>query len=152
VFQRTANYCAPLRNGLVSPETQAQWKAGYPEIHKKCRETATGFTHDFDPRKAMSVSKEERLAPYEKFGGQPGFSKWVANCRDLMTNREANEDFAEFVRNKIRRRVKDPVVAEKLAPKDHPFGSKRIPLETEYYEAYNRDNIALVDLKETPIE
>ena len=69
-----------------------------------------------------------------------------------LTNREANEDFAEFVRNKIRARVKDPVVAEKLAPKDHPFGAKRIPLETEYYEAYNRDNVLLVDIKEAPIE
>src|SRR5262249_43032252 len=83
---------------------------------------------------------------------QPGFSKWLANFRDIMTNREANEDFAEFVRNKIRARVKDPVVAEKLAPKDHPFGAKRIPLETEYYETYNPDNVLLVDLKETPIE
>lgn len=152
VFQRTANYCAPLRNGLVTPETQAQWKATYEEIHKKCRETATGFTHDFDSRKAMAVSKEERLAQYEKLWAQPGFSKWLANFRDIMTDRVANEDFAEFIRNKIRARVKDPVVAEKLAPKDHPFGSKRIPLETDYYEAYNRDNVLLVDLKETPIE
>jgi cation diffusion facilitator CzcD-associated flavoprotein CzcO len=100
----------------------------------------------------MSVSKEERLAQYEKLWEQPGFSKWLANFRDIMTSREANEDFAEFVRNKIRARVKDPLVAEKLVPKDHPFGAKRIPLETEYYEAYNRDNVLLVDLKETPIE
>ena len=152
VFQRTANYCAPLRNGLVAPETQNQWKANYPEIHKKCRQTATGFTHDFDPRKALEVPQEERLALYEELWAQPGFSKWLANFRDIMTNHEANEDFAEFVRNKIRARVKDPVVAEKLVPKDHPFGAKRIPLETEYYEAYNRDNVLLVDLKETPIE
>jgi cation diffusion facilitator CzcD-associated flavoprotein CzcO len=152
VFQRTANYCAPLRNGLVSPETQAEWKATYEAIHKKCRETATGFTHDFDQRKAMEVSKEERLAQYEELWAKPGFSKWLANFRDIMVSREANEDFAEFVRNKIRARVNDPVVAEKLAPKDHPFGSKRIPLETEYYEAYNRDNVQLVDIKETPIE
>ena len=69
-----------------------------------------------------------------------------------MTDRVANEDFAEFVREKIRARVKDPAVAEKLAPKDHPFGSKRVPLETEYYEAYNRDNVQLVSIKETPIE
>jgi cation diffusion facilitator CzcD-associated flavoprotein CzcO len=152
VFQRTANYCAPLRNSLVDPETQRQWKATYPEIHKRCRETPAGFMYDFDPRKALEVPKEERLALYEKLWAQPGFSKWLANFHDIMTNREANEDFAEFVRNKIRQRVKDPVVAEKLVPKDHPFGSKRIPLETEYYEAYNRDNVLLVDLKETPIE
>jgi cyclohexanone monooxygenase len=69
-----------------------------------------------------------------------------------MTDPKANEDFAEFVRDKIRSRVKDPVVAEKLVPKDHPFGSKRIPLETNYYETYNRDNVTLVDVRETQIE
>ncbi len=89
---------------------------------------------------------------YERLWAKPGFEKWLGNFRDIMTNRAANEIFAEFVRNKIRERVKDPVVAEKLVPKDHPFGSKRIPLETEYYEAYNRDNVLLVDVSETPIE
>ncbi|MGE0822741.1 MAG: flavin-containing monooxygenase [Candidatus Binatia bacterium] len=152
VFQRTPNYCAPLRNGLVSEETQKQWKANYDEIHKRIRETPFGFMHNFDPRNTFDVPKEERLALYEKLWAQPGFTKWLSNFHDIMTNREANEDFAEFVRNKIRARVKDPVVAEKLCPKDHPFGSKRIPLETEYYETYNRDNVLLVDVRETPIE
>jgi cation diffusion facilitator CzcD-associated flavoprotein CzcO len=152
VFQRTPNYCAPLRNGLVSEETQNRWKASYPEIHKRIRETPAGFMHDFDPRNTFDVPKEERLALYEELWAQPGFKKWLGNFHDIMTSREANEDFAEFVRNKIRARVKDPVVAEKLCPKDHPFGSKRIPLETEYYEAYNRDNVLLVDVRETPIE
>jgi cation diffusion facilitator CzcD-associated flavoprotein CzcO len=152
VFQRTPNYCAPLRNGLVSPETQKRWKASYPEIHKRIRETPAAFMHDFDPRNTFDVPKEERLALYEELWAQPGFKKWLGNFHDIMTNREANEDFAEFVRDKIRARVKDPVVAEKLCPKDHPFGSKRIPLETNYYEAYNRDNVLLVDVRETPIE
>jgi cation diffusion facilitator CzcD-associated flavoprotein CzcO len=152
VFQRTPNYCAPCRNSLVTPETQRRFKASYPEIHKRIRETSAAFMHDFDPRKTLEVPKEERLARYEELWAQPGFAKWLANFQDIMTNREANEDFAEFVRNKIRERVKDPVVAEKLVPKDHPFGSKRIPLETGYYEAYNRDNVLLVDVRETPIE
>ena len=131
VFQRTPNYCAPLRNWLVTPETQRQWKANYPEIHKRIRETTVGFPHDFDRRKTFEVPKEERLAFYEELWAKPGFTKWLGNFHDIMTSREANEDFAEFVRNKIRARVKDPVVAEKLVPKDHPFGSKRIPLETD---------------------
>ena len=152
VFQRTPNYCAPLRNSEVSPETQRQWKANYPEIFKKCLETPAGFAYHFDPRSALEVSKEERLALYEELWALPGFKKWLGNFHDIMTNREANEDFAEFVRNKIRARVNDPVVAEKLVPKDHPFGSKRIPLETNYYEAYNRDNVLLVDVREDPIE
>ena len=152
VFQRTPNYCAPLRNSLVSEETQRRFKDTYPEIHKMCLETPAGFPYDFDSRKTLEVPREERMALYETLWAQPGFKKWLGNFGDIMTDRAANEDFAEFVRNKIRARVTDPVVAEKLAPKDHPFGSKRIPLETNYYEAYNRDNVLLVDVRETPIE
>jgi cation diffusion facilitator CzcD-associated flavoprotein CzcO len=152
VFQRTPNYCAPLRNRPVSPETQRQFKETYPEIHKRIRETPAGFDYDFDPRNALDVPREERLALYEQLWAKPGFSKWLANFHDIMTNRDANEDFAEFVRNKIRARVKDPAVAERLVPKDHPFGSKRIPLESGYYEQFNRDNVLLVDVRETPIE
>src|SRR5581483_2771706 len=152
VFQRTPNYCAPLRNGLVSEETQQRWKANYDVIVRKCRESPTGFPYDFDRRKALEVSKEERYKLYEELWALPGFRKWLGNFRDIMVDLKANEDFAEFVRNKIRARVKDPKVAEKLVPKDHPFGAKRIPLETEYYEAYNRDNVLLVDVRETPIE
>jgi len=152
VFQRTPNYCAPCRNSLVTEETQRQWKATYPEIHQRIRQTTVGMRHEFDRRKTFDVPKEERLAFYEELWAQPGFTKWLSNFHDIMTDADANEDFAEFVRNKIRQRVKDPVVAEKLVPKDHPFGSKRIPLETNYYEAYNRDNVLLVDVREAPIE
>ena len=152
VFQRTPNYCAPCRNSEVSPETQATWKASYDEIHKRCRETSVAFRHEFDPRSALEVSEEERLELYEKLWMQPGFTKWLGNFHDIMTNREANETFADFVRNKIRERVHDPEVAELLVPKDHPFGAKRIPLETHYYEAYNRDNVKLVDVRKAPIE
>ena len=151
-FQRTANYCAPLRNSPVTPETQKKFKASYREIFKKCNETPTGFVYDFDPRKTFDVPLEERLARYEELWAKPGFEKWLGNFHDIMTNPDANEDFAEFIRNKIRARVKDPVVAEKPVPKSHPFGSKRIPRETNYYEAYNQDNVLLVDLNETPIE
>ena len=152
VFQRTPNYCGPLRNSLIDPETQRKIKASYPEIFQRCRETNAAFVHDFDPRSALEVSEEDRLALFEELWAAPGFKKWLGNFGDIMTNEEANETFSEFVRNKIRERVKDPVVAEMLAPKDHPFGSKRIPLESGYYEAYNRDNVLLVDVREAPIE
>jgi len=152
IFQRTANYCVPLRNGPIDPEWQREIKASYPEIFKKCSETPGAFMHQFDPRSALAVSPEERLAQYESLWAEPGFKKWLANFYDIMMPGEANEDYAEFIRNKIRERVKDPVVAEKLVPKDHPFGSKRLPCESGYYEVYNRDNILLVDVREAPIE
>jgi cation diffusion facilitator CzcD-associated flavoprotein CzcO len=152
VFQRTPNYCAPLRNGLIDPETQKKIKASYPEIFRRTRETTGAFIHDFDPRSVFEVSPEERQARFEELWEQPGFAKWLGNFRDIMTNKEANELFAEFVRNKIRERVKDPVVADKLVPRDHPFAAKRIPLESGYYEVFNRDNVTLVDVRESPIE
>ncbi len=152
VFQRTANYCGPLHNGPIDRETQVSIKQRYPEIFQRCRETFAGMIHDFDPRSALSVSPEERQAHYESLWAEPGFGKWLGNFADILTNLEANETFAKFVRNKIRERVKDPVVAEKLVPKDHPFGTKRVPLESGYYEAFNRDNVELVDLRATPIE
>ena len=152
VFQRTANYCAPLRNGLIDDETQKKIKASYPEIFRKCMETAGSFMHEFDKRSAMDVSPEERLAQYERLWAEPGFKKWLSNFHDVMIPGEANEDYAEFVRNKIRERVHDPIVAEMLVPKDHMFGSKRLPCESGYYEVYNQDNVLLVDVREAPIE
>ncbi|MSR14832.1 MAG: NAD(P)/FAD-dependent oxidoreductase [Gammaproteobacteria bacterium] len=152
VFQRTPNYCSPLRNATIDPETQKKIKASYPEIFAKCRATFASFMQDFDPRKTFDVPEAERHAFYEEIWSQPGFTKWFGCFHDIMTDEAANEDYAEFVRNKIRARVKDPVVAEKLVPKDHPFGSKRIPLETGYYEAYNQDNVLLVDVSGCPIE
>ncbi len=152
VFQRTPNYCAPLRNAVIDDEAQQQIKASYAEIFQKCRETFASFMQDFDPRRTFDVPPAERLAFYEQIWSQPGFTKWFGCFHDIMTDPAANEDYAEFVRNKIRARVKDPVVAEKLAPKCHPFGAKRIPLETGYYEVYNQDNVRLVDVRESPIE
>lgn len=151
VFQRSPNYCCPLRNAEITDDEQAQIKAKYPEVFQRCRETFAGFMQDFDPRKTFDVPEEERLAFYEEIWSQPGFTKWFGCFHDMMTDEAANEDYAEFVRNKIRARVNDPVVAEKLCPKDHPFGSKRIPLETGYYEVYNQDNVLLVDVREDPI-
>ena len=152
VFQRTANYCAPLRNSPIDPGWMREIKASYPEIFKRCSETPSSSPYGFDPRSAMEVPAGERLAQYERLWEESGHKKWLSNFRDIMVPGEANEDYGEFVRNKIRERVRDPAVAEMLVPRDHPFGSKRIPCETGYYEVYNRDNVLLVDVREAPIE
>ena len=152
VFQRTANYCAPLRNGPIDDESQRQIKSSYPEIFKQCSETAGSFIHKFDPRSAMEVSPEERMQQYEALWDEPGFKKWLSNFYDVMIPGEANEDYAKFVRNKIRERVNDPVIAEMLTPKNHMFGSKRLPCESGYYEVFNQSNVLLVDVREAPIE
>jgi cation diffusion facilitator CzcD-associated flavoprotein CzcO len=152
VFQRTPNYCAPLQNGPIDDDTQRQIKTSYPEIFAKCRASHGGFLHNADPRYALEVSPEEREAFYEKLYGEPGFGIWMGNFRDIFVDPEANETISAFIRNKIRERVKDPAVAEKLVPTDHGFGTRRVPLETHYYEVYNQDNVLLVDVRETPIE
>lgn len=152
VFQRTANWAAPLHNGKIDAETQKKIKAGYPEIFARCQETFACFVHTPDTRGAFEVSDEEREANYERLYGERGFGIWQGNFRDILIDRKANATISDFVARKIRQRVKKPEVAEKLIPKNHGFGTRRLPLETFYFEVYNQDNVELVDIKETPIE
>ncbi|MBT5665707.1 MAG: NAD(P)/FAD-dependent oxidoreductase [Rhodospirillaceae bacterium] len=152
VFQRTPNWAAPLHNSEITEEEQAMIKANYPEIFKRCRETLTCFIHNPDPRKTLETSPEEREAFWEKLYSEPGFGIWVGNFRDMLIDEEANALVSEFVTKKIRQRVKDPKIADKLTPKNHGFGTRRLPLESGYYEVYNQDNVLLVDINETPIE
>jgi len=152
VFQRTPNWCAPLHNRPITEEEQRAIKAGYPEMFARCRETFACFLHTPDPRGAFEVTPEEREAFFEALYASPGFGIWQGNFRDVLTDGAANAELSEFVARKIRQRVKDPAVAEKLIPKNHGFGTRRVPLETRYYEVYNRPNVSLVDLRETPIE
>jgi cation diffusion facilitator CzcD-associated flavoprotein CzcO len=152
VFQRTANYCVPLNNQPIKPAEQPELKARYGAMFERCRETFGAFIHDFDPRSVFDVTPEEREAIYERLWQAPGFGFWLGNFHDIMTDEKANATIAEFVRKKIRERVNDPEIAERLTPRDHCFGTKRVPLESGYYEAYNRPNVQLIDLHKTPIE
>jgi cation diffusion facilitator CzcD-associated flavoprotein CzcO len=152
VFQRTPNWAAPLHNRKITSEEQTAIKASYPEIFARCRETVSCFIHNPDPRKTVETAPEERAAFWENLYEEPGFGIWMGNFRDMMVDEEANALVSEFVAQKIRQRVKDPITAEKLIPKDHGFGTRRVPLETGYFEVYNQDNVHLVDINETPIE
>ena len=152
VFQQVPEWCAPLHNSPIDDETQKEIKASYPEIFQKCRDSYANFMHKFDPRSALEVSEEEREDLFEKLYQEPGFGIWLANFHDIFTDRKANELITEFIRKKIRARVHNPELAEKLTPKFYGFGMRRVPMETNYYETYNQDNVHLVDLSETPIE
>ncbi|MEZ5412369.1 MAG: NAD(P)/FAD-dependent oxidoreductase [Acidimicrobiales bacterium] len=152
VFQRRPNWCAPLHNSTITPEEMADIRSRYDEIFARCAETPGGFIHGPDRRRMADVPEEERYAFWEKLYASPGFGIWLGNFRDVLMDEEANAEFTEFVANKIRERVNDPVTAEKLIPRDHGFGTRRVPMETRYYEAYNRDNVHLIDVNDTPIE
>ncbi|MDN3563659.1 flavin-containing monooxygenase [Paeniroseomonas aquatica] len=152
VFQRTPNWCAPLGNGRIAPEEMEQIRARYDEIFRRCEETFSCFLHTPMDKNTFDASEEERNAILEKLYNERGFGIWVGNFKDMLTNREANRVISDFVANKIRQRVKDQKVAEKLIPTNHGFGTRRVPLETNYYEVYNQPNVTLVDTRETPIE
>ncbi len=152
VFQRTPNWCAPLLNSKITEEEQREIKASYPAIFQRCQETFGCFLHTPDPRNTFDVTPEEREAFLEQLYASRGFGIWVGNFSDMLTNPEANAVVSDFVARKIRQRVKDQAVAELLIPKNHGFGTRRVPLETKYYEVYNQPNVKLVDIRATPIE
>jgi cation diffusion facilitator CzcD-associated flavoprotein CzcO len=152
VFQRRPNWAAPLHNSKISQQAMAGIKTRYDAIYARCRETPSWFIHEADRRKTLDVPPEEREAFWERLYAEPGFGIWMGNFRDIFTDARANAAVSEFIARKIRQRVRDPNVAEKLIPKDHGFGTRRVPLESGYFEAFNRDNVLLVDVNETPIE
>ena len=152
VFQRTPNWCAPLKNSPIDAATQARLKRELPDILEHCRHTYAGFVLDSDRRNTFDVAPAEREAFYQQLYDAPGFGIWMGNFRDALVDERANAELSAFVARKIRERVRDPDLAEKLIPRDHGFGTRRVPLETNYYEVYNQDNVHLVDLHDTPIE
>ena len=138
VFQRTPNFSIPSRNGPMTPDYEQAWKAAYPQRRDQAREARTGILNDPNDKSALEVSDEERQREYEARWAAGGTS-FMAAFNDLIFSQPANDTAAEFVRNKIRGIVRDPAVAELLAPKNHPIGTKRICVDTDYYETYNRD-------------
>ena len=152
VFQRTPQWCAPLHNAKITPEEMRRIRDNYTEIFARCQETYGCFIHATDPRSTFEVTPEEREAFWEKLYGEPGFGIWMGNFRDILVDRGANALISDFLARKIRQRVKDPGLAEKLIPKNHGFGTRRVPLESGYFEVYNQPNVKLVDITETPIE
>lgn len=145
VFQRTANYCVPARNGKVDPEVWKARKADYENIIKRTRESFFGQEHYFIPKSALEATPEEREAEFDKRWDAGGFAFWLANYQDMFFSEEANELCADYIRRKIRKTVIDQKVADRLMPKGHHYGCKRQPLDTNYYETFNKPNVQLVD-------
>ena len=152
VFQRRPNWSAPLNNSKITDSDMARIRARYDEIFDTCARTPGGFEHEPDRRGFHEVSREERLALWDRLYDEPGFGIWLQNFREIFTDDDANAEISDYIADRIRQRVNDPETAETLIPKDHGFGVQRVPLETNYFEAYNRDNVHLVDISKTPLE
>ncbi len=153
VFQRTPNFALPMRQRKLDPEAKQKEKAGYASRLEMRSQTFAGFDFNFLEQSALDVSPEERQAVYEKLWEKGGFAPALSTFQDVLLNEAANLTAYQFWRDKVRARIVDPVVAEKLAPMNppHPYGVKRPSLEQNYYEVFNRDNVDLVDLKQSPI-
>lgn len=154
VFQRTPNFSVPARNGPIDPELEQRMKANYKAFREEARESPAGILatqRQKMDQAILDVPLDEARAEFERRWDYGGFVIGGAYT-DIALNPEANEIWAEFVRSKIRETVKDPETAELLCPRDYPFGTKRLCVDTEYFETYNRDNVTLIDLRATPIE
>ena len=152
VFQRTPQYAVPARHGTVDKSFLDDVKTRYEEIYEMCRQSAGGQPYTLMDRSALSVTDEERNAIYEAGWQEGGFKFILSTFNDIALDRRANDTASEFIRAKIREMVKDPEVAEKLVPVDHPFTSKRALIDTNYFDTYNRDNVTLVDIRHAPIK
>ena len=152
VYQRRPNWCAPLNNAPITPEEMEGIRARYPEFFEQMSKTPGSFLHGPDYRAFDEVSESDRIDFWNQLYRSPGFGVWLGNFRDVLVEEGPNRIYSDFIADRIRERVNDPEVAEKLIPKDHGFGTRRVPMETRYYEAYNRDNVHLVDVNDTPIE
>lgn len=158
VFQRTPNYSIPSRNGPMTPDYEGDWKGRYDALRTQARAMRTGILYGVEDDtwglnnvSALDVTPEERQRIYQERWANGG-TAFMASFNDLITNQAANDTAAEFVRSKIRETVADTATAESLCPTDYPIGTKRICIDTDYFETFNRPNVALVDLRKTPIE
>ena len=152
VFQRTPNYSIPAHNRVLSDEEVAEFKADYRDYRHEQKISLFGVPIPPPKPSALAVSEEERLADYQEGWDDGLMPAIMGRYEDLLVDKEANETAAQFVRDKIAMIVKDPMVADKMMPKDYAFGTKRPLMDTDYFETFNRDDVDLVDLRETPIE
>jgi cation diffusion facilitator CzcD-associated flavoprotein CzcO len=152
VVQRTPQYTIPARHELFDRAFVQDVKANYDEIWEKARWSAGGFPWQHNGLSALEVPAEERQQTFERLWEEGGFKFVFGSYKDILTDREANDFAADFVRNKIAERVDDPAIAEKLIPRDHPFGSRRPIIDTNYFEIFNQDNVTLIDTRTEPLE
>jgi cation diffusion facilitator CzcD-associated flavoprotein CzcO len=151
VYQRTAHWCTPLNNAPITAAEQQQLRADFASMCETLHTSPHGFLHPPHDRATFDDSAAERQAYFEKMWTSPGFSKLTSNYTDLLMDPAANREWCDFLTEKIRGIVADPETAERLVPKGHRYGEHRPPFVTGYYETFNRPNVSLVDLRETPM-
>ena len=152
VLQRTPAFTLPARNRPLDPEFQRALKARYPEHRATARTMPFGVPVTLPDRSILEVAPDEVRERLETCWDVGGVAEIMCAYTDVLIDENANEIVADFLREKIRGIVKDPAVAERLCPTEYPFGTKRPCVGTDYYETFNRENVSLISLRESPIE
>ena len=151
VFQRTPNFSVPAFHGPIDADVVKMWKTRHQELRQRARGSRVGDIFEVSETSALDLAPAARDAEFKRRWDQGSFN-FLASFSDLITSRAANDFAVEFAHKKIRERVEDPAVADLLCPTDHPLGTKRLCVDTDYYETYNRANVSLIDVKSAPIE
>jgi cyclohexanone monooxygenase len=151
VFQRTPNFSVPAHNAPLDPDYERRVKANYADFRQQARESRVGFVVERNDQSALEVPPDVREREYETRWQRGGLG-FSSTFTDLLISKDANDTAADFFRAKIRAIVRDPTVAETLVPRHYPLGTKRLCVDTNYYDTFNRDNVTLIDLKKSPIE
>ena len=151
VFVRTPQYILPMKNPRYGAAEQAAYKARFPSLKETIPHTFTGFEHDFANGAWADATPERRLEVLEEIWEDGSLKLWLASYAELFTDAEVSEQISEFVRAKMRARLKDPRLCAILIPTDYGFGTHRVPLETGYLETFHRPNVELVSVKDNPI-
>jgi cyclohexanone monooxygenase len=151
IFQRTPNFSMPAGNRPLTEEEVRTRKENYREYREAARWSGFGVPVPAPTQSALEVPAEERNAKYEKGWEKGDLVAILTSYTDTLAVKEANDTAAEFVREKIREKVKDPELAEALSPRSFPYGTKRPCLDTGYYETFNSDHVQLVDIHKTPL-
>ena len=151
VFQRTANYSVPANNAALTPEFKQWVRDNYEEIRRTTHSTTNGMAFFLQDRSVFDLTPEDRMAAYEAAWAKGGL-QFRATFRDILLDKAANDTASAFLKDKIRSIIKDPATAALLADIDHPYAAKRPPIDSGYFEAFNRPNVTLVDVRSAPIE
>ncbi|MDN5873675.1 MAG: NAD(P)/FAD-dependent oxidoreductase [Sinobacteraceae bacterium] len=152
VFQRTPNYTIAMRNPELNKADNDKLRAEYDDVAQRVHTTFGGTEYSFDFGSFYDHTPEERRAIYEKLWKDGSLKLWVGSFQEEFLDDAANAEMSAFVREKMRESINDPELADKLIPEDYAFGNRRVPLNTGYLEAFNRDNVDLIDVKSDPIE
>jgi cation diffusion facilitator CzcD-associated flavoprotein CzcO len=152
VFQRTPNYVIPAGNRRLTDEERDDIKNRYDAVWARTQEQPGGFAMGGTPRSVKESTRDEQQQVFDEVWAAGGFQFLFETFNDIMIDERSNEAATDFIRSKIRATVTDPATAELLCPSGYPLGAKRPPLGHSYYEAFNRDNVTLVDVSDDPIE